>query len=82
MATHSFADHRWDELRLVADDTFLVQFGRRGGTWPGGPFLGIQAPAGPYSRDFMAAFRFTDGRIAERWAIRDDLGMLRQLGAL
>jgi hypothetical protein len=30
----------------------------------------------------MAAYRFADGRIAERWPIRDDLGMLRQLGAL
>jgi predicted ester cyclase len=30
----------------------------------------------------MAAYRFADGKIAERWAIRDDLGMLRQLGAL
>jgi predicted ester cyclase len=48
----------------------------------GGEFMGVEAPAGPYSRDFMAAYRFADGRIAERWAIRDDLGMLRQLGAL
>lgn len=30
----------------------------------------------------MAAYRFADGHITERWAIRDDLGMLRQLGAL
>jgi predicted ester cyclase len=30
----------------------------------------------------MTAYRFAEGRIAERWAIRDDLGMLRQLGAL
>ena len=33
-------------------------------------------------RDFMPAYRFVDGKIAERWAIRDDLGMLRQRGAL
>jgi predicted ester cyclase len=26
-------------------------------------------------------YRFEDGKIAERWAIRDDLGMLKQLGA-
>ena len=26
-------------------------------------------------------YRFEDGKIAERWAIRDELGMLKQLGA-
>jgi predicted ester cyclase len=29
----------------------------------------------------MDAYRFLDGQISERWAIRDDLTMLRQLGA-
>lgn len=77
-----FTDHMWHELTVVAEDPYIVQFGRRGGYWPGGKFLGVEAPAGEYSRDFMAAYRFVDGRIAERWAIRDDLGMLRQLGAL
>jgi predicted ester cyclase len=79
---HSFHTHRWDELTVVAEGAYVVQFGRLGGRWPGGPFLGIDAPAGAYSRDFMAAYRFTNGQIAERWAIRDDLTMLRQLGAL
>jgi hypothetical protein len=26
-------------------------------------------------------YRFEDGKIAERWAIRDDIGMLKQLDA-
>jgi predicted ester cyclase len=81
-ARRSFREHSWDELIVVAEGPYVVQFGRRGGRWPGGSFLGIEAAAGSYSRDFMAAYRFIDGRIAERWAIRDDLGMLRQLGAL
>jgi len=79
---HKFHDVGWEELTVVAEGPHVVQFGRRGGRWPGGLFLGIETPAGPYSRDFMAAYRFADGRIAERWAIRDDLTMLRQLGAL
>jgi predicted ester cyclase len=77
-----FRDHQWDQLTVVAEGPYVVQFGKRGGHWPGGPFLGVEAPAGRYSRDFMAAYRFADGKIAERWAIRDDLGMLRQLGAI
>jgi hypothetical protein len=27
-------------------------------------------------------YRFVDGRVAERWAVRDDLGMLRELKAI
>jgi predicted ester cyclase len=77
-----FQEHHWDELVVVEEGSYVVQFGKRGGFWPGGAFLGVPAPAGSFTRDFMAAYRFVGGRIAERWAIRDDLGMLRQLGAL
>jgi len=59
-----------------------TQFGRRGGDWAGGDFMGIPAGPGPYVRDFAAMYRFEDGKIAERWVVRDDLGMLRQLGAI
>jgi hypothetical protein len=54
----------------------------RHGRWHGGSFLGIDAPPGDYDRDFAAMYRLVEGQIAERWAIRDDLGMLRQLGAV
>jgi hypothetical protein len=38
--------------------------------------------AGDYSSGFAAMYRLQDCQIAERWAVRDDLTMLRQLGAL
>lgn len=44
-------------------------------------FLGVQVPEGPYAREVVFIYRLVDGRIAERWAVRD-LGMMRQLGAL
>ena len=72
----------WIESIVVAERDFVVQFGRRSLEWPGGRFLGFDAPPGTAIRDVMFAYRLVDGRIAERWAIRDDLGMLVQLGAL
>jgi predicted ester cyclase len=42
----------------------------------------MQVPEGPYAREVVFVYRLVDGRIAERWAVRDDLGMMRQLGAL
>jgi hypothetical protein len=42
---------------------------------------GFEAPAGTATRDVTFAYRLVDGRIAERWAIRDDLTMLVQLRA-
>ncbi|MGB8385232.1 MAG: ester cyclase [Dermatophilaceae bacterium] len=71
----------WVALVVVADGDYVVQFGRRSGEWTGNDFMGIHAPPGPYVRDFAAMYRFEDGKIAERWVVRDDLGMLKQLGA-
>jgi len=44
--------------------------------------MGIPAGPGSYVRDFAAMYRFEDRKIAERWVVRDDLGMLKQLGAI
>jgi predicted ester cyclase len=75
------SDRRQD-LIVVAENDRVVQHGVRGGHWPGGIFLGMQVPEGPYAREVVFIYRLVDGRITERWAVRDDLGMMRQLGAL
>ena len=73
---------QWVTSFVVAEDDLVVQFGSRELTWPGGLFLGFDTPAGVATRDVAFAYRLVEGRIAERWAIRDDLSMLLQLGAL
>jgi len=73
---------RWVTSQVIAEGDFVVQFGRREHTWPGGTFRGFDVPAGTYARDVAFAYRLVDGRIAERWAIRDDLAMMIQLGAI
>jgi predicted ester cyclase len=73
---------RWIESHTVAEDDLVVQFGTREQRWPGGSFRGIEIPSGVFTRDTAFAYRLVDGRISERWAIRDDLGMMLQLGAI
>lgn len=68
------------DLVMVAEGHYVVQFGRRTGTWPGGSFRGIEIPTGRYEYDVAFMYRFQDGRVAERWAVRDDLAMIEQLG--
>lgn len=71
----------WAGSVVVAEGDYVVQFGVRAGTWRGGPFLGFEAKPGPYSRQVAFCYRIQEGKIAERWAMRDDITMLRQLGA-
>ncbi|MEY9965524.1 putative ester cyclase [Streptacidiphilus sp. MAP12-16] len=77
-----FENDHFDSSYVVAEGDLVVQFGVRSGHWKGGNLFGFPAQSGNYARDVAFAYRIADGRIAERWAIRDDLGMLRQLGAL
>jgi predicted ester cyclase len=81
-ASSTFRTDGWRELVVVANGDYVVQFGARGGHWSGGSFLGYRTTPGDYVRDFACMYRLTGGRIAERWAVRDDLTMRRQLGAL
>jgi predicted ester cyclase len=71
----------WLERRIVAQNDLVVEHGVRGGEWPGAVFRGIPVPAGTYTREVAFVYRLAGGRIAERWAVRDDLGMMLQLGA-
>jgi hypothetical protein len=37
---------RWQQLVVVAEGDYVVQYGIREGHWPGGSFRGAQIPAG------------------------------------
>jgi predicted ester cyclase len=77
-----FGDTGWSERQVIADGDFVVHHGKRGGAWQGGPLFGFDLRPGSYSREVVFLYRVQSGRITDRWAVRDDLTMLRQLGAL
>ncbi len=47
-----------------------------------GPLLGIAPTGRRFSARHMHMLRMRDGRSSEHWAVRDDLGMLQQLGVI
>jgi predicted ester cyclase len=77
----SFPDISWAVLRTLAQDDHVWVETRMSGTHQG-EFFG-NAPTG---RHFevrqIHMLRLHDGLIREHWAVRDDLGVLVQLGAV
>lgn len=45
-----------------------------------GTFLGCAATGRDFAVEQIHVYRVRDGRVAEHWACRDDVGMMRQLG--
>lgn len=76
-------DQRWVERHILGDGDLVVVYGRREGTWQAPSFRGVDTPSsGHVSVELAHMFRLRDGKIAEHWAVRDDLGMMQQLGVL
>jgi steroid delta-isomerase-like uncharacterized protein len=76
----AFPDLRFEVELLVADGDYVV------GRWTAsGTNLGPWGSLEPTGRTvtFSAAniFRFEDGKVAELWNHRDDLGLMQQVGA-
>jgi predicted ester cyclase len=75
-------DWQWTLDDLVAEGDRVVARLTARGTHLGSeiPFLGGIAPTGkPVAWTHHHSFRLVNGRIAEHWANRDDLGFLRQV---
>jgi predicted ester cyclase len=72
--------HGERDLTTIGEGEYVVQYGKINSTWAGRAFRGFDIPAGDYECAAAFMYRFENGRIAERWAVRDDLAMIRQLG--
>ena len=48
----------------------------------GGMLTNIPPTGNPYTVQHIHIFRIENGKIAEHWAARDDLGMMQQLGVV
>ena len=75
-------DARFEITHLAADGDVVICIGTMSGTHAG-ELLGVPASGRRVEWRMCHLMRFdTDGRAVEHSAIRDDLGLMRQMGAL
>jgi steroid delta-isomerase-like uncharacterized protein len=74
-----FPDHRFDIEDAVAEGDTVAVRSTCSGTHEG-ELLGIPPTGERFAVQQVHWFRVAGGKVAEHWAVRDDLGMMRQLG--
>jgi predicted ester cyclase len=80
--TRAVPDSSWTILRLIGEGDLVVCHNVWSGTYGGTMFRGVPTRQGRrFSAEHVHVYRVTDRRIAEHWVVRDDLGMMQQLGA-
>ncbi|HEY8086325.1 MAG TPA: ester cyclase [Polyangiaceae bacterium] len=76
-------DQRWTREMVVAEGDLVVIHGIREATWQAESFRGVPTPTGKtIAVELVHIFRVREGKIVEHWAVRDDLGLMKQLGAI
>jgi predicted SnoaL-like aldol condensation-catalyzing enzyme len=72
-----------DSATLCRRRDLVIVLGVREGVWRAPSFRGLATPRpGHIATELAHMFRLENGRIAEHWAVRDDLAMMQQLGVL
>jgi predicted ester cyclase len=76
-------DSKWEITDLVSNEDRVAVRTTWSGTYGAPHFRGAPIlTAATFSTEHIHIYRLADGKLAEHWVVRDDLAMLRQLGAL
>ncbi|HEU0000336.1 MAG TPA: ester cyclase [Ktedonobacteraceae bacterium] len=81
MLSTAFPDMHYTIEELVAEGDTVVARVTVSGTHRG-PFQGLPPTGRSFRQDQMHFIRFRDGKVVEHRAVRDDLGVMRQLGVI
>jgi steroid delta-isomerase-like uncharacterized protein len=81
LLTTAFPDHHTTIEDLIAEGDKVVVRATFSGTHQG-VFWGIAPTGRAFTQQQIHIVRITDGKVTEQWAMRDDLGMMRQLGVI
>ncbi len=77
----AFPDFRYEVEDVIAEGEKVAVRDVFRGTHQG-DFMGIPATGNRVTMEAIHIYRFREGRLAEHWVARDDLGMMQQLGAI
>ena len=76
-------DQRWTDRVVIADDEYVVVRAVRESTWKAESFRGMPTPKGVKTAvEMVHIWRLANEKIIEHWAVRDDLGLMFQLGVV
>jgi predicted ester cyclase len=81
MLTTAFPDHRIDIVDMVAEGDKVVMRITFSGTHQGS-YMGIAPTGKHFTMELINITRVVNGKAVEHWGVRDDLGMLQQLGVI
>lgn len=76
-----FSDQRWDIHQVIGEGDLVVVYCTLHGRHTG-DLMGIPPTNREIAMDYVHILRFTDGKAVERWSVRDDMALMRQLGVL
>jgi len=77
----AFSDRRYEIHQVIGEGDTVAVFCTFHGRHTG-EFMGLAPTNRPFAFRQVHIVRFQDGKGIEHWAVRDDLALLRQLGAL
>ena len=81
MLRTAFPDLRFEIHELVAEGDIVAGRLTMSGTHDG-PLMGMPPTGRSVRQDHMHFVRYKDGKAVEHWGVRDDLGMMEQMGLM
>ena len=76
-----FSDQRWEIRQVIGEAEFVVVYCTLHGRHTG-DLMGIPPTNCEVAQDYVHIVRFRDGKVVEHWGLRDDMGLMQQLGVL
>jgi predicted ester cyclase len=76
-----FSDQHWEINQVIGEGDTVVVYCTFHGRHTG-DLMGIPPTNREVAYDYVQILRFSDGKAVERWGVRDDMALMRQLGVL
>lgn len=76
-----FSDQRWEIHQVIGEGDIVVVYCTLHGRHTG-DLMGIAPTNREVAVNYVHIVRFRDGKAVEYWSVRDDMALMRQLGAL